>query len=50
MVCSGVDMSVAFPEIADAVFADTFGRVFAVEVVSVRGIDVVAEAGQGKEF
>lgn len=50
MVRSWVNMSVAFPEVADAVFADAFGRVFAVKVVSVRGIDVVAEAGQGKEF
>lgn len=50
MVCPWVDMSVAFPEVADAVFADAFGRVFAVKVVSVRGIDVIAEAGQGKEF
>ena len=50
MVCSWVDMSVAFPEIADAVFADAFGRVFAIKVVSVRGIDVIAEAGQGKKF
>lgn len=50
MVCPWVYMSVAFPEVADAVFADTFGRVFAVKVVSVRGIGVVAEAGQGKEF
>ena len=50
MVCSGVDMPVAFPEIADTVFADAFGRVFTGKIVSVRGIDVAAAAGQGKEF
>ena len=35
VVRSGVDVAVAFGEVADAVLADAFGLVFAVEIVPV---------------
>ena len=50
MVGSGVDVAVAFSEVADAVLADAFGLVFAVEIVTVGRIGVVAEARQREQF
>ena len=50
MVRSGVDVAVEFAEVADAVLADAFGLVFAVELVPVWRIGVEAEARQREQF
>ena len=50
VVRSGVDVAVALGEVADAVLADAFGLVFAVEIVPVWRICVVAEAREREQF